>query len=66
MSTQELVAKYEPLSESGISADEFFRHVRGEGVSKFYAMVLLRDLFNQNLMECLAIVERESAESAGE
>lgn len=50
-----LVEQYRPLAGSGLSASEFHRRIRDDGVSPLSAMVLLRDLYGLNLMECKTI-----------
>lgn len=48
----ELIESYRVLASSGLTSRDFYIRARRDGVSKFAAFVLLRDLFNLNLMEC--------------
>ena len=57
-----LVEKYRPLAESGLSAIDFHRRVREDGVPAFSAVVLLRDLFGLNLVECNSIHDNYAEE----
>ena len=57
-----LVERYRDRAAS-LPAAEFCRRVLGEGVPRFYAAVLLRDLYGFNLMECKMLIgecEREN------
>jgi len=50
-----LVERYRPLSDTGLSATDFHRRARDDGVAALNAIVLLRDLYGLNLAECKLI-----------
>ena len=52
---KELRGKYAELAKVAKSAEDFYRHIRSDGVSTFKAHVLLRDLLGKNLQECMEI-----------
>lgn len=41
---------------------EFYRLARSEGVSKYFACLLLRDLFSHSLAECLRVIRASGEE----
>jgi hypothetical protein len=51
----EVVRRFAPHSKSISKPADFYRFVRNEGYSRMTALLLLRDLFNMNLQECMEV-----------
>ena len=50
-----LLATYRPVATCSDSPLEFYKKVRGEGVSKITAYVLLREFYGLSLSGCAAL-----------
>jgi hypothetical protein len=50
-----LLATYRPVATCSDSPLEFYKKIRGEGVSKITAYVLLREFYGMSLSECAAV-----------
>ena len=61
-----LVEKYRPWAGTGVSATDFHRRVRDDGVAPLNAIVLLRDLYGLNLAECKLIHGKHDADQSNE
>jgi hypothetical protein len=48
--------RYVELAHSGISAEDFYRQLREDGVNKFGVCIYLRDEFEMGLLECMSLV----------
>ena len=55
---KECFTKYLALSGSGLSAEQFYTQVTRDGVSKYFAYLMLRDLYGLNLAECMDVASR--------
>jgi|GEM_PF-4313444 len=58
--------RYKSLSARITDPVEFYQHVRSEGSSKLGAFYLLRDLYNKNLLQCMAIKKAVEGSDAGD